>query len=225
MRLVILGGATCLIAGTAVALKHPKVSPWSPLLPLEAPICINPDFWKAPEPQPPAGEHGSSSGWEGLDTCNRDACIFSNSDLGGGLVLVTSPRNAEIISDFPAPPRPRPAPLPFDVAHVPGKGVGLIANREIRAGEIIMVRPPTMIVQTAAHVGLDPEPRDMLYDRAMARLPGPKRALFLGQMGRDVHDKIETNCFQLFVDGENESGSHLACYPEVSRFNHDCRPK
>ena len=140
-------------------------------------------------------------------------------------MIITSQQNAEIISNYTAPPKQRPAPLPFNAAKVPGKGIGLIANREIRAGEIIMVRPPTMIVQAMAHVSIDPESRDMLYSRAVERLPKPKQNLFMNQMGKDIHDKIDTNCFQLFVDGKNDTGSHLACYPEVSRFNHDCRPK
>ena len=221
MHLAILSGAVSLIAGTVEAIKQSRVSPSSPLLPLEPPVCISPYLWSAAE----AGNDSSGSGWQGLGSCNRDACIFSNSEIGGGLVIVTSQKNAEIISNYTAPPKQQPIPLPFNAAKVPGKGIGLIANRDIKAGEIIMVRTPTIIVQAIAHVRIDPEPRNMLYSRAIERLPKPKQNLFMSQMGKGIHGKIDTNCFQLFVDGKNETGSHLACYPEVSRFNHDCRPK
>ncbi|OTA98986.1 hypothetical protein M426DRAFT_325541 [Hypoxylon sp. CI-4A] len=81
-----------------------------------------------------------------------------------------------------------------------------------------------MMVHTDSHIELEPGTRDVLYDIAIGKLPREGQELFMGQMGRDVHDKIETNCFQIYIDGDNESGGHLGCYPEISRFNHDCRP-
>jgi hypothetical protein len=65
-----------------------------------------------------------------------------------------------------------------------------------------------------------------VYDAAMARLPKSRRDAFLAQMGHDMHAKIETNCFLTFVHGVgDEPSSHLTCYPDIARFNHDCRPK
>lgn len=227
MHMLIYGFSFTLVIAVAKAISLPDVTPWSPLQLVQAPICIKsyPDGTSTTQTY----KARPGSAWEGLETCNRQACIFSNRELGGGIVLVTSPKNAEIVSDFPNPPEPPLAPQPFYQAMVSGKGVGLIANRTIYRGETIMVRPATMIVQTDAHVRLDPEPRDMLYDRAVARLPDPKRDLFMGQMGKDIFNKIEINCFQVLLDNKDEgdakAGSHLGCYPEISRFNHDCRPK
>ncbi|RYP51773.1 hypothetical protein DL768_002959 [Monosporascus sp. mg162] len=134
-------------------------------------------------------------------------------------------RNADIVSSFPTVLDVDAAsPPPFYAADIPGKGVGLIANRTIRRGELIMVRPATMMVQIAAHRGLDPENRDMLYKRALSRLPKRAQDSFMRQMGRDIGEKIDMNAFQVYVDGKNESSSHLSSYPEASRFNHDCRP-
>ncbi len=66
----------------------------------------------------------------------------------------------------------------------------------------------------------------LVYEFAVARLPKNRRDAFLGQMGRDIHDKINTNSFQFFVHGTDEKGTrHLAAYPDVAKFNHDCRPK
>lgn len=231
MHILIHGFAITLIVAAVGGISFPEVSPWSPLQLLQTPICIEPHS-AVPLTTPPYKKGGSNSAWEGLETCNRDACIFSNRELGGGIVLVTSQKNAEIVSEFPEPPEPPAVPLAFYQAMVPGKGVGLIANRTIHKGEIITVRPATMMVQTGAHVRLDPEARNMLYSRAVARLPGPKQDLFMGQMGKDIDNKIETNCFQVFLDNkdkkddeETDPGSHLGCFPEISRFNHDCRPK
>ncbi|KAI1474274.1 SET domain-containing protein [Daldinia eschscholtzii] len=163
------------------------------------------------------------SGTLGPENCVNETCIYSNQHIGDGIVLLTSERNAKIASSFTVTGNYE-ASLPFHVAEVPGKGVGIVADRKIHKGETIFIRSPTMMVQTAPHVGLEPRTRDVLYDLAVNKLPTKGRELFMRQMGKDVYDKIETNCFQMYIDGANDSGSHLGCYPEISRFNHDCRP-
>jgi hypothetical protein len=44
-------------------------------------------------------------------------------------------------------------------------------------------------------------------------------------MGSSMYDKSEMNAFRMFVDGDHEHSAHLAVFPEVSKMNHDCRPK
>ncbi|KAI1451728.1 SET domain-containing protein [Annulohypoxylon moriforme] len=166
----------------------------------------------------------SQPSWEGPDNCVNGTCIFSNRGLGDGSVLLTTERNARIASNFPTATGPTAATLPFHVTNIPGKGVGILADRKIRKGEVILVRPPTLMVQTSPHVEMERGTLDVLYGLAVEKLPRKGHELFMGQMGSDIYDKIETNCFQLYIDGANESGSHLGCYPEISRFNHDCRP-
>ncbi|KAI1469302.1 SET domain-containing protein [Daldinia caldariorum] len=156
--------------------------------------------------------------------CINETCVFSNHHIGDGTVLLTNEKNAKIASNFPIPARFEAKELPFHVAEVAGKGVGIVADRKIRKGETILIRSPTMMVQTAPHVGMGPRTRDVLYDLAISKLPPKGLELFMGQMGKDIYDKIETNCFQMYIDGANDSGSHLGCFPEISRFNHDCRP-
>ncbi|RYP70443.1 hypothetical protein DL771_005484 [Monosporascus sp. 5C6A] len=118
--------------------------------------------------------------------------------VGGGIVLVTSQRNADIVSSFPTVlDADAASPPPFYAADIPGKGVGLIANRTIRRGELIMMRPSTMMVQIAAHHGLDPENRDRLYKRALSRLPKRAQDSFMSQIGRDIGEKIDMNAFQV----------------------------
>jgi hypothetical protein len=108
---------------------------------------------------------------------------------------------------------------------VPGKGIGLIANRTIRKGEIIMQRVPALLIQDTPHADLDRETREELYQTAVDRLPEPTQERFLRQMGTTLFDKVEKNAFRMFVDGDHRHSLHLGVFPEVSRFNHDCRPK
>ncbi|XXH01787.1 hypothetical protein Hte_008148 [Hypoxylon texense] len=187
-------------------------------------ICVNSEYVRAVSEKNPRDATTLELSWNKPEHCVNDTCIFSNERVGDGIVLLTTERNAIIASNFPISAQTKANVLPFHVAEVPGKGVGIIADRKIRTGEIILIRTPTMMIQTAPHVGLELGTRDMLYDLAVQKLPSKGRELFMGQMGKDVYDKIETNCFQLYIDGANESGSHLGCYPEISRFNHDCRP-
>ncbi|KAI5863659.1 hypothetical protein GGS23DRAFT_564842 [Durotheca rogersii] len=190
---------------------------WTPSQRIEYPTCSRPRTYYRPS--------SPEKAWRGPDHCVNSTCIFSNQQIGDGIVLITSEKNAQIARGFPVPSRSPEANAPFDVAEVPGKGLGLVANRKIPKGEILLVRPLALIVQTAPHVGLEPGARDALYDIAVGRLPERGRELFMSQVGESIFDKIEKNCFQLYIDGSNESGSHLGCYPDVSRFNHDCRPK
>ncbi|KAI1385499.1 SET domain-containing protein [Hypoxylon trugodes] len=231
MRVAAFYGYFALFGGTAEAILQSGTCPWSPLQIIGDQICASQipvrSSLRGKLAEGQKGAHDSISlhpDWKGPEHCVNGTCIFSNKRIGDGIVLLTTERNAQIASNFPHNNSSTTTTPPFHVAEIRGKGVGVIADRKILKGETILIRSPTMMVQTAPHVGMEPGTREVLYDIAIGKLPSKGQGLFMGQMGRDVHDKIETNCFQLYIDGANDSGSHLGCYPEISRFNHDCRP-
>ncbi|KAJ8128906.1 hypothetical protein O1611_g4724 [Lasiodiplodia mahajangana] len=199
----------------------PGTCPWNPTIQkLRPPACASPDFIRrlvlAPTP---------SGQWSAPEHCANETCVFSHAAQNGGVALITSPQHAHIIQNYAIEDDAGAFPPPFYVEDIEGKGIGLRANRSITKGEILMVRAATLVVQTDGIAELEDEVRDRMYDIAMARLPKSRRDAFMAQMGRDVHDKIDTNCFQIFIHGAGEKGtSHLACYPDVARLNHDCRP-
>ncbi|KAI1751718.1 hypothetical protein F4782DRAFT_504009 [Xylaria castorea] len=199
----------------------PETCPWNPTIQkLRPPACASPDFIRRLILPP-----SSSSGWSGPEHCVNGTCVFSNTAQNGGIALITSPQYAHIIQDYPVDADGGAYPPPFYVEEIPGKGIGLRANRSVVKGEVLMVRAPTLVTQVDAIAELEVGVRDMMYDIAMARLPNNRRDAFLGQMGRDIHDKIDTNSFQFFVHGAGEKGTgHLGSYPDIARFNHDCRP-
>jgi hypothetical protein len=139
--------------------------------------------------------------------------------------LITTARNAYLTANSVIPRGVGIEPTAFYEAEVPGKGAGLFANRTIRKGEIIMRRAPAMLIQSTPHLDLDPEVREKLYRDAVDRLPEPTRERFLRQTGDTIYDKVEKNSFRMFVDGDRKQSVHLGLFPEVSKFNHDCRPK
>ncbi|KAI1271693.1 hypothetical protein F5Y07DRAFT_331581 [Xylaria sp. FL0933] len=200
----------------------PGTCPWNPTIQtLRTPACASPDLVRkiVLPPIAPADE------WRGPDHCVNGTCVFSNAAQNGGISLITSPEHARIIQSYAVPADGGAYPPPYYVEEIEGKGIGLRANRSIAKGEVLLVRGPTLIAQTEAIMELDVVVRDMMYEYAIAQLPQSRRDAFLGQMGRDIHDKINTNSFQFFVHGGDEKGTrHLAAYPEVAKFNHDCRP-
>lgn len=186
-------------------------------------------------------------GWDGPHDCHPttpDYCIYSKlpaDESGGkGFIVISTTKSMSAISDTPPLPDEEAKSLPaidpssYYESEIPGKGIGLIANRTIRTGEIIMRRLPTLLIQfdvpeldslpgsgnKANELPLDQ--RLDMYEKAVRRMDDKTRELFNRQMGKDAVEKVDKNSFRMFVAG-NEG--HLACYPDVSRFNHDCRPK
>ncbi|KAI0019243.1 SET domain-containing protein [Xylariomycetidae sp. FL0641] len=207
------------------------ICPWNPPNGPKERVCASPDYIRRSlasellrKPRSEGSFAPGQPGWKGPEHCINGTCVFSNDDLNGGVVLITSEQHAGIVAGYSAVEEITAAPPAFREAEIPGKGRGLVATRDIHKGEIIMTRFPTLMAQTLAIVDLEEGVRDVLYELAVAKLPVTRREAFLGQVGRGIHDKVEMNCFQMFIDGKRERSSHLGCYPEAARFNHDCRP-
>jgi hypothetical protein len=234
------------VIGLSVAFQHQvdktKSCSWNPLVREDQPTCAAPRSKPRPKtshsvPQveirnpndkryEPHKAYKLPASWKGPDHCFREFCLFSNPDAGDdGMILITTSRNAYIAANSFIPKNIGLEPTAYYEAEVPGKGAGLFANRTIRKGEIIMQRAPALLIQATPHRELDPEVREELYTTAINRLPEATKTRFLNQMGSSIYDKSEMNAFRMFVDGEHKHSAHLGIFPEVSKMNHDCRPK
>ncbi|KAK0730195.1 hypothetical protein B0H67DRAFT_478747 [Lasiosphaeris hirsuta] len=151
-------------------------------------------------------------------------CTFLNPHMNGGLVLLSSEVNVDVIDAFPFERTLVYEAPPFYLQEMPGKGFGLIANRSILKGEVVMKNTPALLVQFGPHLELDGETRLDFYEKAVRRLPKERQDSFMRQYGEDVFVKIDRNSFRLFINGERKYSGHLGCFPDVSKFNHDCRP-
>ncbi|KAK3955710.1 hypothetical protein QBC32DRAFT_377088 [Pseudoneurospora amorphoporcata] len=136
----------------------------------------------------------------------------------------STPGNIDILNSFAALTKPNSEPPPFEVREIPGKGIGLIANRTIQRGEIVMQYTPTLVVQLGPHIDLPASDREAFYQDAVNQLPTARREVFVAQYGKDIYTKIDRNAFRMFINGQNPYSGHLDAFPEVSRLNHDCRP-
>jgi hypothetical protein len=200
----------------------------APVLKRVAPsvIQVEPELWNEyDERYRPAADYKLSAPWKGPQHCFAQFCIFSNKEKGDGMALITTARNAYHSANYPIPTHKRIEQTANYEAEVPGKGTGIIANRTIRKGEIVMQRVPALLIQATPHLDLDPEWREDLYKIAVDRLPDATRERFMRQMGSTVYNKVEKNSFRVFVDGDQKHSAHLGLFPEISKFNHDCRPK
>ena len=222
-------------------IERTKSCSWSPLVSQDGLICAAPgpekqppmlfkadtsELWKTPDERyEPPRDYKVPPPWKGPEQCFTEFCLFSNPDAGEGMALITTARNAYITASSPIPPSTGVEPTAYYEAEVSGKGAGLIANRTIRKGEIVMQRAPVLLIQSTPHLDLDPELREKLYQTAIDKLPEVTRERFLRQTGDTIYDKIEKNSFRMFVNGDKKHSLHLALFPEVSKFNHDCRPK
>lgn len=183
-----------------------------------------PKLWKPSQKARPR-KYDLPEPWTGPEQCHGEFCVYSNPEAGDGLSLITSERIVSVVAGLSFPPNIGLEPGAIYETQVPGKGAGLFANRTIRKGEIIMQRTPALLIQSEPHMDLDPVVREELYKQAAELLPPATKARFYGQIGDTVFDKVEKNSFRVFVDGENLHSPHLGVYPEVSKMNHDCRPK
>lgn len=95
----------------------------------------------------------------------------------GGVALVTSPHHANIIQSYALDADDGAEPPPFKVEDMQGKGVGLRANRSIAKGEVLMVRAPSLVVQTEAIAKLEVGVRDRSKEPSVpiSRHPPPFR--------------------------------------------------
>lgn len=217
------------VIGTSHGVCRSKLS----LSLFEQPVCHEPHL--VATTNSPQGPGGSSQDrkWEGPEHCLAGFCIYWA--VRSDIVLVTNQKNAEtvmgMVSHAQEVPQTPDADNKEDMYHevdVPGKGIGLIANRPIRKGERIMARQPSLLVQVASQARISVQLRDHLYSNALKKLGDQAHRRLLGMVGRDLGDKIDKNCFRLRI-GAGETGDggdhHIACYPDVARLNHDCRPR
>jgi len=117
--------------------------------------------------------------------------------------------------------RPKEEPeLPYVVREVRGKGIGVVAKRDIKQFELVMTGLPAMVVDNDLFPSLEQEnPPDVswsLFEKALEHLTDQQRFLSLARsMPQELHavdDIIRTNAFGVTINGRR----HKVLYPEVA---------
>ncbi|GAB1316967.1 SET domain-containing protein 5 [Madurella fahalii] len=142
----------------------------------------------------------------------------------------------------PPPPRHHPPYHYYTSTPIPGKGLGLVAARPIRAGTRVMNALPAVLVDDGAWKGMRRGDLGVLVGEAVRGLSEVQRGRFMelagptagGGGGEGEGGKkfgiLATNAFRVTVKvvGDGEGGGKgrefHGVFPEVSRLNHDCAP-
>lgn len=155
--------------------------------------------------------------WSQTPTCIKHAdhsstfCVYTSDSFasGRGISLFTTPEDAQRLVNLPAFTNPdevlrsanNDADPPFEAESLPGRGIGLIANRELRRGDVIFSHTPVLVVNEDVFEVFYEHQRDrnVFLNKAVERLPTHSRDSFMalhGHFGGDhVMDAIDTNSF------------------------------
>ncbi|KAE9985668.1 hypothetical protein EG328_007082 [Venturia inaequalis] len=167
-------------------------------------------------------------------------CIFSNKNFAGGrgITFITTPTVAAAVAQEPAFADPdsikgindlanQPwGPPAYEMRALPGRGLGMIANRTIFRGERLMQETPTFIYNRNMFEFFDDQDRIPFQWHAAYLLPEETReellALHKHHGGDAIDDLMRTNAFGAYYGDPDVLHNNLL--PRISRFNHDCRP-
>ncbi|TCD67250.1 hypothetical protein EIP91_000327 [Steccherinum ochraceum] len=166
-------------------------------------------------------------------------------------VCMVSGRMARIIVNTPdiGTAVPRPTPSTYCIKEAPGKGLGMYATRDIRAGELIVAERPLLIVPVSMYArrpypstvtkeqGLQVMMADTEreYEVMLEKMAPANRAAYMALANSHRFDGsgpilgvIRTNGFgdECMVDSglglSNETGGFSIICNDMSRMNHDC---
>ncbi|KAH9899047.1 SET domain-containing protein [Xylariomycetidae sp. FL2044] len=165
-------------------------------------------------------------------------CVFTYVNLRGeaGISILTTPENAasgiQILRDQDLgwvnwgkdqEATIESFPPPYEIREIEDKGLGVVANRSIERGEIVMIRYPVLLRKMDLSLWSTHDRLQLLH-RAAIQLPPNDGSQMLtlakSKGGYIVDDIINTNSFGVLLDGVD----HQGLYVEVSRINHACRP-
>ncbi|KAK8125789.1 SET domain-containing protein 5 [Apiospora kogelbergensis] len=187
-------------------------------------------------------EHQLPRSWVRGNHCfisgKTEYCAFAKPSFGNseGVAVVTTPERVSklatgIFSDKGGQTQPSHESVSFyEDAEIPGKGIGLIATKPIRAGQRIMARTPAVMIDRSALDTLSENESVALLVQGVEALPDLHRSRYLNLTTHGsfvdrqarISQIFAVNSFRTWV-GDQGADFH-SVFTEISRLNHDCRP-
>jgi hypothetical protein len=104
-----------------------------------------------------------------------------------------------------------PSVPPYYIDKVPGKGLGVVANKTLHRGDVVMTEFPAFLVhRSLERSSITQSEQFSILDDALDELPPARREAFLAQMGHfgghRITDILTTNASQLDLGGDD--GQH-----------------
>lgn len=182
-------------------------------------------------------EHRPPPSWVHSKPCTKSGkteyCAFTQRSFSGneGLSVVTTPERISrlakgIFSDKKGKTRlPHSSGSSYEDAEIPGKGIGLIATKPIRAGQCVMTRTPAVMIDRSALDALSNDASVALLIQGVEALPTIHRDRYLNLTTHmDVASRI-TRISQIFAVNSfrTEVGDQGADFHSVFTES-GCRP-
>ncbi|KAF2664724.1 SET domain-containing protein [Microthyrium microscopicum] len=165
-------------------------------------------------------------------------CLYTHHAFANsrGISIFTTPDKAARLLELPAftdetahtKVNSEPDP-PYEARSLPGRGIGLIANRTLHKGDHIFSNTPVIMVEEWIFSEFEEAQRLPLQEAAILQLPKGAHDKFMalhGHFGTNPYDdNFNTNAFaiEIWPNDEDETAYNVVM-PEISRLNHDCRP-
>jgi hypothetical protein len=164
-----------------------------------------------------------------LQNTTEKYCIYTSHKFADsrGISFFTSPENAQKMLKLPAftnkhiheAVNHEPNP-PYVAKQLPGRGIGLIANRTLFRSDRIFSNTPTVVIEEEIFETFKAEDRVPFQNVAVNQLSPATKKLVLdlcGHFGGDhVEDLINTNSFAVDVFEGEEETSYNVVLPEIS---------
>ncbi|KAK8048289.1 hypothetical protein PG994_010019 [Apiospora phragmitis] len=181
-----------------------------------------------------------------MENGKREFCIYASPDFanGRGIMMLTTPQRAGEVerSHVFTAPEVYAAMTNLNaetsdrwrVEAVPGKGMGLIATRNLQVGDHIMSTTPSVMIDYDVFYELEPQQIHQMQGEGISYLPERHRNIFLNLSTHDgaedynsrVNKIILTNAFDIDNTGvvekkeEGERESWYTVFPEKT-FTHN----
>ncbi|KAJ7435604.1 hypothetical protein B0H11DRAFT_1755872 [Mycena galericulata] len=187
------------------------------------------------------------------DLEDDEICVFTDLNFaqGRGISVVTSPKRANVITSKRAFRDPestrgvnqdlaRTIPAVYEIKELPGKGLGVLATRLIRRGELIMANTASVMADFKSEEGLSEVEFRAMVSAGTESLPAVHRNAV---MRLSIHDAntltdaeiarkvMAINAYEVDDprDDVADPVKFLTIFPEIyqfmiSRINHACRP-
>lgn len=161
------------------------------------------------------------------DSTPRIDCLFTSADFrnGHGISMVTSTTIAsnliglDALSDQPNPlarHHPHGREPAYTMVSVAGKGMGLVASRKIRRGEIIMADVPSVLIAVSFLADTKAHHRRRVIKNAIKQLPEQARdkihGLYRGASNYEIDAILGPNSNTIMLADE----AHVGLFAEVA---------
>lgn len=175
------------------------------------------------------------SQWSHTPRCLREQnmtekfCVYTTQKFAHsrGMSLWTTPEHSEEILKLPAFTNPdilrgvneEPNP-PYESRQLPGRGVGLIANRTLHKGDHIFSNTPVFMIEEGIFDIFAKRDRVPYLRRGVQQLPGRSEKLFMDLCGHfggnPFEDIVNTNSFAVDMWEDDEETAYNLVFPEIS---------